>query len=167
MKPLVMKFASLVDAMNEMMAVIGGVLAAVMTVIVCYSAIARYFFNSPLGWSEEAAIYLMIWAIYLGVAATFKDDKHVAVDVVMEKLSTRHKPYAHCFHYLVALLFLSVLFWKAVEMVQLSHGMGNRSIATEFPLHYVELAVPVGVALLILQVLAKMLKLFFCERGAQ
>lgn len=166
MKLLVMKFVSLVDAMNEMMAVIGGVLTAIMTIIVCYACISRYFFNAPMGWSEEAAIYLMIWGIYLGVAAALKDDKHVAVDVVMEKLSPTHKFYAHCFHFLVALVFLSVLLWKGIEMVQLSHTVNNLSIATEFPLHYVELAVPVGVFLLILQVIAKMLKQI-CERGNQ
>lgn len=166
MKELALKFSGLVDRLSDLMCMLGGIMVAIMTLIVTYSSLARYFFNAPVGWSEEASIYLMIWGIYLGIAATFKDDKHVAVDVVMEKLSPRHQRWAHWFHYSAALVFLIVLFWKGVDMVRLSHGMDSRSIATEFPLHFIELAVPVGVLLLILQVFAKLLKLAVAERGA-
>jgi TRAP-type mannitol/chloroaromatic compound transport system permease small subunit len=56
-------------------------------------------------------------------------------------------------------LFISVLFFKGIDMINLSVMLGSRSIAINFPLYIVQLAVPVGAALLILQLISKLLRL--------
>lgn len=156
MGPLLKNTLKIVDKLTTLGAVIGGVLIAVMTAIVTIAVITRYLLRQPLGWSEEVSIYLMIWAIFLGTAYTLKHDAHIGVDLLMNRLSPRIKPIFHCFHYLAGLLFLSILLFKGIAMIDLSIMLDSRSIATDFPLYLVQLAVPVGAVLLILQIISKL-----------
>ena len=159
MRPLLSNTVKIVDRVTTISAVIGGVLIAVMTAIVSIAVITRYVLSQPIGWSEEVSIYLMIWAIFLGTAYTLKQDAHIGVDLLMNRLPLHIKPFLHCFHYLAGLLFISVLFFKGIDMMNLSVMLGSRSIATNFPLYIVQLAVPVGAALLILQLISKFIHL--------
>jgi TRAP-type C4-dicarboxylate transport system permease small subunit len=156
MRSLLKNALKIIDRLTTLSAVIGGVLIAVMTAIVTIAVITRYLLRQPLGWSEEASIYLMIWAIFLGTAYTLKHDAHIGVDLLMNRLSPRIKLFFHCFHYLTGLLFLSILFFKGIDMINLSIMLDSRSIATDFPLYLVQLAVPVGAALLILQIISNL-----------
>ena len=159
MRPLLKNTLKIVDGLTTIGAVIGGALIAVMTAIVTIAVIARYLLSRPIGWSEEVSIYLMIWAIFLGTAYTLKHDAHIGVDLLMNRLSPRIKPFFHCFHYLAGLVFLSTLLIKGIDMIDLSIMLGSRSIATDFPLYLVQLAVPVGATLLILQIVSKLVHL--------
>jgi C4-dicarboxylate transporter DctQ subunit len=159
MRPLLKNTLKLIDRVTTISAVIGGVLIAVMTAIVTFAVITRYILDQPIGWSEEVSIYLMIWAIFLGAAYTLKQDAHIGVDLLMSRLPPHLKPILHCFHYLAGLLFISTLLFKGIEMINLSVMLGSRSIATDFPLYFVQLSVPIGAALLLLQLLSKLLHL--------
>ena len=159
MRPLLKKTLNIVDGLTTLGAVVGGALIAVMTAIVTIAVITRYLLSRPIGWSEEVSIYLMIWAIFLGAAFTLKQDAHIGVDLLMNRLPPRIKPFFHCFHYLAGLVFLSILLFKGIDMIDLSIMLGSRSIATDFPLYLVQLAVPVGASLLILQMVSKLVHL--------
>jgi TRAP-type C4-dicarboxylate transport system permease small subunit len=130
-----------------------------MTVIVTYAIVLRYLLDRPIGWSEEISIYLMIWAVFLGTAYTLKEDAHIGVDLLMKTIPEYMRPFFLLFQYVVAILFLSVLFYKGIEMVNLAYVLDTRSMAIDFPLYISYLAVPFGSALLILQVLVKVTKL--------
>lgn len=44
--------------------------------------VARYVFSDPIGWSEEAMRYGIVWATYLVAGATFRRGEQMAVDLV-------------------------------------------------------------------------------------
>lgn len=152
-------FEKIIDRLTALGALIGGVFTVVMTVIVSYAVVARYVFNRPIGWSEEIATYLMVWAVFLGAAYTLKADAHIGVDILISNLKPGVKRIFLCFHYLVGIVFFAILFYQGIDMVDLSLKMGSRSMAIEFPLYIAHLSVPVGSALLILQCIHKLLLL--------
>jgi TRAP-type C4-dicarboxylate transport system permease small subunit len=63
------------------------------------------------------------------------------------------------FHYLTGIVLMSILFLKGIDMVAFTLQMNSHSIAIDFPLVIPHLAVPVGAALLILQLIGKLLSL--------
>jgi TRAP-type C4-dicarboxylate transport system permease small subunit len=160
MKSLLKLSLKAIDRLTTFGAVIGGALIAVMTAIVTIAVIARYVLSQPIGWSEEVSIYLMIWGIFLGTAFTLKHDAHIGVDLLMSRLSHRAKRFFHCFQYLVGLAFMSILLVKGIGMIKLSLMLDSRSIATDFPLYLIQLSVPVGAVLLMLQLVSKFVHLF-------
>jgi len=148
-----------IDLLVTITAVIGGVFTGAITLIVGYAALGRYLLNRPIGWSEEISMYLMVWAVYLGAAYTLKEEAHIGVDVLVSKLKPRLKRAFQLFHYLVGLVFFSILLYQGVEMVSLTLKLDSRSLAIDFPLYLAHLSVPVGSALLFLQCLQKLLRL--------
>ena len=160
MKSLLRHTLKMIDGLTTFGAVLGGALIAAMTAIVTIAVVARYILSQPIGWSEEMSIYLMIWAIFLGTAFTLKHDAHIGVDLLTSRLSPRAKWFFLCFQYLAGFAFLTILFFKGIGMVNLSIMLNNRSIATDFPLYFIQLSVPVGAALLMLQLVSKTVHLF-------
>jgi C4-dicarboxylate transporter DctQ subunit len=158
MKRTIRIVAAFINVLTTACAVIGGVFTAVMTLIVAYAVVVRYFFNSPIGWSEEISIYFMIWAVFLGTAYTFQQEGHIRVDLLVKRIPEKHRIWLYAFHYLVGFVFLALLFWEGIQMVKLSMLLGSRSIAMDIPLVIPQLSVPVGAGLLILQLFAKVLR---------
>lgn len=149
----------IIDSLTLFGAVIGGLFTGIMTLIVGYAVVGRYILNRPIGWSEEMAMYLVVWAVFLGAAYALKEEAHIGVDIVISRIKPPWKKVVLIFHYLVGLLFFSILFFKGIQMVSLSVKMGALSIAIDFPLYIPQLAVPVGAAMLFLQCLGKLLTL--------
>ncbi|MFZ5754030.1 MAG: TRAP transporter small permease [Bacillota bacterium] len=57
-----------------------------MVVLVFINAVLRYFFNTGYPVGEEFSRYFFVWAVFLGTAAAFKDNQHVGVTLVIDKL---------------------------------------------------------------------------------
>ncbi|WP_078412507.1 TRAP transporter small permease [Priestia abyssalis] len=57
-----------------------------MSIIVLGNVILRYVFHSGLAWSEEVARFLFIWMVFLGAIGALKDNQHLGVDLLVEKL---------------------------------------------------------------------------------
>ena len=66
-------------------------LLALMAIFVFGNVIMRYFFNSSLTWAEEVSRFLFIWLIFLGSIIAFKDNEHLGVDTLVNKLTPRGK----------------------------------------------------------------------------
>lgn len=62
------------------------VLLAVSIVIITVQIICRYFFNSPLSWSEQISRCLFVWLTMLCVPCIFRRKGMIAFDLITEKL---------------------------------------------------------------------------------
>lgn len=80
-----------------------------MTVIVILGVIFRYVLGTPLGWTEEAARYLMIWAASLAVSMGIMKGEHVGIHLLVNAFSPKIKRGLAMVVYLVILAFLWVL----------------------------------------------------------
>lgn len=149
----------IINVVTDLAVWIGGFFSVIMTLTVVYAVLARYLFKRPIGWSEEIAVYLMIWVVFLGAAYTLKENAHIGVDILISRLSASPKKGLLIFHYLTGIVLMSILFLKGIDMVAFTLQMNSHSIAIDFPLVIPHLAVPVGAALLILQLIGKLLSL--------
>jgi TRAP-type C4-dicarboxylate transport system permease small subunit len=46
---------------------------------------ARFVFNQPLAWTDEAATILYLWVVLWGAAVVCRDKEHVAFDLLYQK----------------------------------------------------------------------------------
>ncbi len=67
------------------------VLLTAMTVIVFGQVLARYVFQKPLYWSEEAARYLQIWIVFLGASVGIRRGAHLGFTWFIERAQTKVK----------------------------------------------------------------------------
>lgn len=77
------KLAALLDRLLISLTVIA---MTGIVVLVFINVVLRYAFNSGLTWSSELATYLFVWVIFLGAILAAKDDIHIKVDLLTNRL---------------------------------------------------------------------------------
>ena len=55
------------------------------------NVIGRYLFNAPLFWAEEVLVYMMIWAVFIGLPAIVVDNAHLRMDLFYNLMGPRLK----------------------------------------------------------------------------
>src|SRR5674476_316166 len=60
----------------------GVLLFALLFLVFVVQVVARFGFNQPLAWTDEAAVILYLWAILWGAALVCQDRENVAFDPV-------------------------------------------------------------------------------------
>ncbi len=77
--------------MESVLNVIMAVLFMGMTVLIAINVTSRYIFHSPITWAEELVRYMFIWSVMTGAVAAMAKNKHLNVDILSEKFSTKGK----------------------------------------------------------------------------
>lgn len=114
------------------------------TAVVVLQVFCRYLLNASLPWPEEAAQFMFVWAVFLGMALLTFRDRHIAISLFVPKLSA-HAQMLHA-------VSIRVLTATAC-IIMLIHGIDfmNKTLqvlpALRVPLRYLFMAVPAGAAL--------------------
>ena len=69
--------------------VLGGGLFLTLFVVFVVQITARFVFNKPLAWTDEAAVILYIWVILWSAAAIVPEREHVVFDLVWNSAGRR------------------------------------------------------------------------------
>jgi TRAP-type C4-dicarboxylate transport system permease small subunit len=68
---------------------IGGGLFTAMFVVFLVQIVARFVFNRPLPWTDEAAVVLYVWVILWAAAFMVPEREHVVFDLLWNAAGTR------------------------------------------------------------------------------
>jgi TRAP-type C4-dicarboxylate transport system permease small subunit len=123
------------------------------TVIAIVAILVRYLFGIFLWWSEEAIIYLIIYSTFIGAVVTLRHNEHVNVDVFGPFLRARGKRALAVIAAAVTVVYLVCI--GALAWLLLFEPFSTSTItpALKLPLWVVELAVPIGLTLMLLRAL--------------
>lgn len=132
---------------------------AVLTVIVFYEVICRYFLRSPTDWVVEVSGYLLVVMTFLGAGYLVFDNGHVRLDLLNSMVGPRAQAALDLFAHLVIVTFAAVIAVQDYEMVAQAYEFGWLSTSLlETPLYIPQAALPIGSALLLLQALAAVVR---------
>jgi len=152
-------FVRAVDWFNERFGRVVALLVLVLVGLVVMEVVLRYVFAAPTIWGTEMITFLFAGMIMLGGGYTLLHRDHVNVDILHSRFSPRGRAVADCLTAGFALLYCGVLFHYTAS-VALDALATGRTTGTDWnpPLFPVMLSLPVGAALLFLQVLAKLVR---------
>lgn len=80
-------------------------LMSLMTILVSYQVVARYFFNRPSPVSEVLSRYLFIWMVMLCAAYVFGLREHMNIPFVKDKLPAKAKLVCEISSEIIVMLF--------------------------------------------------------------
>jgi TRAP-type C4-dicarboxylate transport system permease small subunit len=123
-------------------------LTFLMIVLVTYQVFERYVLHYTPPWSEELAVYSMIWFGVLGIAIGVRTKSHMSLHFFADKLPYRIQSILELVKYLLILAYLGVLIYEGINMVQLT--MAQKSPAMGIPVGFVYLALPVSAVLMVI-----------------
>ena len=66
---------------------IGGTLFLTLFIVVVIQVTARFGFNRPMAWTDEAAVILYVWVILWSAAFVVPEREHVAFDLIWNSVN--------------------------------------------------------------------------------
>lgn len=153
-----------VDRLSRLLSDIGiaisGLAMLVSLVLVIYGVVLRYALNRPQSWLDELVGYLLVATVMLGAADALRQREHIAIDIITGRLDHKKRFWVAVLALLcvaaTAFLFIyegwgAVAFSKMVDMRSTGH--------LDMPIWTMQLLIPVGGALLLLNAVTLLLRL--------
>lgn len=120
--------------------------------------VMRYIFGNPLVWGDEFARYTFVWVVYFGCAYCIGTDCHAKIPFLYERLSPKGQKIATLIGNLVAIAVFAY-----VGKIAWQYTMKNAHFltsVTRVSMAWVYAALPIGMALSILQMIFRTVLIF-------
>ena len=138
---------------NNMEEYLIAVFLPLMCIIVFVNTVGRYTGALSIPWAEEAARYLMVWLVFLGIAAAAKHNSHFAVEVLFLLTPQGFHKYARYLISVVVILFCLTVSMLAFKFVINLQKMGQVSPSLGIPMWLMYSSIPVGCSLMAVRTL--------------
>ena len=160
-------FRSIKKALDCSLEVLVMVVVGVLVVDVLWQVFTRFILKNPSTWTEELAVFMLIWVSLLGAAVALNRGAHLGIDYFVGKLSRRKKLYTEIFVFLCISTFsLCVMVIGGIDLVAGTLQLQQESPALQVKVGYVYLAIPIsGFFLVLYSVIALVERLAELFRG--
>ncbi len=69
-------------------------------------------------WTEETALFLLVWTTFMAAIWVTKDDEHIGMRLLIERLPHRGQLVANLIVDLISMAFLAVVIWQGVAVME-------------------------------------------------
>jgi TRAP-type C4-dicarboxylate transport system permease small subunit len=111
-------------AMKRTLEAINAVVLAFMFVIVLLSVIFRVVVAVSASWTEELAQYLLIFLGFIGAAALMRDEGHITITVLVDRMGRGTRQILKIVNKLLMLPFFIIFTVGAFENMQMNWDVG-------------------------------------------
>lgn len=108
----------------------------------------RFFLNNPLSWSEELAIYTLVWITFIGGSMGVKTQQAAALSLVFEKLNIKLQKIVLIIGHAIITIFSMFILYLAFKWVAAPTVAMTISPALGINMFLPYLGVPVGLLFL-------------------
>lgn len=108
-------------------------------------------FNISIGWSGEAARFLFVWVIYLGISYAIRDGRHISVLALVRLLPVKAQQFLNLASTLVFISYQGIVLYYAIKITEKSYRLGQLAPAMEIPLAFLYSCLVVSAALSIIR----------------
>lgn len=135
------------------------VIGTVMSIVVMLQIIFRFLIKIPFPWSEELARYLMIWMGMLGAFVALREERHIGVSLLVEKLPEAVGSKVMVMVQVATMAFLVIVARYGFSLAMFNSTQLSPAMQVSMALPY--MAIPVGSSLMTLELLAGVLQELF------
>lgn len=140
-------------------------LLAGIAFVVLFQVVARYVFNSPLGWSDELARYFLIWSTFLSASYCVRHRISIKIDQFQNSLPEAVIPWVKMVRHTIVFAFCIVMIPYAWKYVSQAIFNGSTSPALRMPMYFLQSAPLVGFVLLSIRVAEAWVREFRVSRS--
>lgn len=108
------------------------------------NVVARYVFDSSLTWAAELTVYLFLWSTFFGAAYCFKQDAHISINIILEKVNPVTAKILMLVSHFITLAFLFAVAYYGYEYVIFVHELEEVSVDLEMPMWIIYLVIPIS-----------------------
>lgn len=153
------KLLTIIDAISIWTGKVTSWLILIVVAIVIYEIAMRYLFHLPTLWVSESMVFGCGVTYVLGSAWSLQENRHVKIDLIYGRLTLRQRAVIDSITFPFFILYLGVFFWAAANYAWRSILVGETAgSAWDPPIYPIKMALAIGVALLLLQGMAKFIR---------
>ncbi|MDD5765180.1 MAG: TRAP transporter small permease [Candidatus Marinimicrobia bacterium] len=131
--------------LNKVLEITLIVLMAASVVNVLWQVLTRFIMKNPSSYTEELARYLLIWVGLLGAGYAYGKKMHLAIDIVLLKLTGVWRQIVEIVIQVAVFCFASfVMVIGGVRLVSITLTLNQISAALRVPLGYVYSVLPLS-----------------------
>jgi C4-dicarboxylate transporter DctQ subunit len=159
MKRLFAKLGVIFDRILDATVVLAGVLLVFAVVSVSVAVASRYFLGYPIGWVIEIDSYILLYICFLVGAWVLREEGHVIIDILLERLNPRTQSWVNIMTSLVSAGVCFILAWYGVadtwDLLKTNYFTPTQ---LELPKWIINVIIPIGSFFLFVQFLRRGLR---------
>jgi TRAP-type mannitol/chloroaromatic compound transport system permease small subunit len=153
------KILSFIDALSIWTGKTSSWLIFIVVFFIIYEVLSRYVFHHPTLWVTESVVFGCGLSYVLAAAWALQDNRHVKIDMIYDRLTSRRRAIIDSITFVFFALYLGVFLWASAKYAWHSVLLRETSGSAWDPVIYpIKMALPIGVALLLLQGIAKFIR---------
>jgi TRAP-type C4-dicarboxylate transport system permease small subunit len=142
------RLGAAVDGTSRALSFLGGLATLVMTGLIAFDVLMRYFLNEPQLFVDEVVGFLQVLVVFGGLAYTFQVGGHIRVDLVTGRLPAPARAWCRVTSLVIGIALVAVLSWVTLESALTAYRYERVSTVMLYPLWPVMLVIPGGLALM-------------------
>ncbi len=140
-------------------------LLIILVLLILLEIVLRYFFNTSTMRADEYSGYLYLALVCFGFGYTFLRDGHIRITFLTAKISSKSSSLVDIFAGVVTLALLGFIFYRTILLVWDSYQTGVVSEGVSAtPLFIPQLALPIGLLLFMVSVVAFIVQRMFHDK---
>ena len=148
------------DAISDNVAILSVIALVILTVLVTFSVVMRYVFNSALTWSDEIAAYCLVAIVFFGLSHTLIKGGHICIDVLTNLMSENVRNWFMVLSYSVGIAFSVFLVFSVEHRFAEFLKRGSTSFTVlQTPLFIPAIPLLIGAVMLLLTMILKLASL--------
>jgi len=134
-------------------------------IIVCTIFVAGFgrSIGYPIRWAMDFSTFLFAWAVFFSADVAMRKDRHVNVEILVNKLPKKVQNYLALLNYAIIIVFLVFLIVYGIKLCYITRFRAFQGIPG-FSYTWVTLSVPVGCTSLLITILLRIWNLVKSEK---
>jgi TRAP-type C4-dicarboxylate transport system permease small subunit len=135
---------------------------ALMGVVLAIQVFMRYVLNSPLIWSEELARYLFVWLTFMGAGYGVKHNIHIKMEYFYNHMHPILQKMVKVLTNCLSIACYTFIIYYGVNFTTSQRGITSSAMGIDMSLVFA--ALPIGCALLVLNLITDTIRIFKSEK---
>ncbi|MCL6575705.1 TRAP transporter small permease [Kyrpidia sp.] len=124
-----------------------------------YAVVTRYVFKSSPAWALEVFEFLMVWSIFLGFGMALRDNHHISVDLLYDRLPGGIRKIFDIISNFIGAAYSIFMTVTGVQITMLAYQQGIVTTDAGIPVWLTYLIMPIGMALLAIHFVLKLMRI--------
>ncbi|HKK90342.1 MAG TPA: TRAP transporter small permease subunit [Desulfobacteraceae bacterium] len=153
------KAVKIIEGLSLGGAYLSAIFMVLIVVFIAVEIVLRSVFNASTLIADEYSAYFFVGVVVLGLGFTLMDEAHIRITLLTSLLGEKGKTFLDIVATVVAMAITSFALYHTTIMVFESWQLGMQADSiSETPIYLSQVVIPLGLAMLDLQLLARILK---------
>ena len=130
--------------------IVAGIMLVILITLTVMGVMWRYVFAHPFTWLEEVQLACMVWIVFAGAGAAFRNGNHVAIEMVVDMFPKKLQKIIDVLIAIVVIVVLAYLFKQSLGYIKMFVKNGRATPMLKIKYAHIYAIAPISIILMII-----------------